>query len=85
MKKIKKSTCKKILPSELYINSMLGKRGTNSDYTKSMNTKLKPEEYEELMLLLKNIGVKRSAFIRYAIYQLKDAIEKKIDAEQEEQ
>lgn len=85
MKKIKKSTCKKVLPNELYINYLLGKRGLNSEYTKSINTKMKPEEYQELMELLSSIGVKRSVFVRYAIDQLKEAIEKKLDAVHEEQ
>ncbi len=84
MKKIKKSTLKNILPSELYVNSMLGKRGHTSEFTKSINTKFKPKEYEELTELLLIIGVKKSAFIRYAIAQAKETIEKKLSLANEE-
>jgi len=78
VKKRKKNLYDNVLPDYLYHNAMEGKRGLDSEYTKSVNTKMKPEQYQEFMKLLTSIGVKRSNFVRYAIEQLIISVKDKI-------
>lgn len=65
-KKLTKRDYKKILPSELYLNVLKGKRGKGDMY-QIVNTRVPKDEHSELIELLDTINVKRSAFVRIAI------------------
>jgi hypothetical protein len=68
-----------ILPSGLYVNSKLGKRG-KGELKSSLNVRIAKKQFIDMMEKLNSLNISQSNFIRYAIKLGLDDIDNKLES-----
>lgn len=73
MKKLTKRDYKKALPAELYVNTKL-KRTRKGELRGSVHVRVNKDDFDQMEVMLKQSGIERSNFVRYALRKYLDEV-----------